>query len=106
MSLPLVPYDAIDDKNHRTLVSQTLNSVVNGRANVTGTVTLTAGTVTTSVSDNLFGSSYVPVLVPTTANAAAALGTTYVSTRVNGSFTLTHANNAQTDRTFLYVRWG
>jgi hypothetical protein len=41
--------------------------------------------------------------MPTTANTAAQLGngTIYVNGRANGSFTLTHANNAQTDRIFL-----
>jgi hypothetical protein len=48
----------------------------------------------------------VILLSPTTANAAAALATTYVSAVTQGSFTLTHANNAQTDKTFGYVALG
>lgn len=65
-----------------------------------GTVTLTASATTTTVTDKSITSESVIALMPTTANAAAALGTTYVSARSKGSFTLTHANNAQTDRTF------
>jgi hypothetical protein len=40
-----------------------------------------------------------------TANAAAEVGngTIYVSAVTNGSFTLTHANNSQVDRTFRYA---
>jgi hypothetical protein len=47
-------------------------------------------------------------LFPRTAHAAAELaaGGCYVSAVGSGSFTLTHANNAQTDRTFSYVCLG
>jgi hypothetical protein len=46
--------------------------------------------------------------MPTTANAAAELGngTLHVSARAKGSFTLTHANNAQPDRSFDYAMIG
>jgi hypothetical protein len=47
----------------------------------------------------------VIVFTPTTANAAAEQGggTMYLSARAKQGFTLTHANNSQTDRTFLYI---
>ena len=47
-------------------------------------------------------------LFPKTAHAAAELaaGGCYVSAVAAGTFTLTHANNAQTDRTFAYVCLG
>lgn len=106
MSLPLVPIDGLDERTHTLLLAQTLNKVIGGRANNVGTLTLTANAATTTVSDNQFESSMVPVLIATTANAAGAVGGLYVSARAKGSFTLTHANTATTDRTFLYVRWG
>ena len=71
--------------------------------NVT-TLTLTANTTTTVL--NWYGLSPQSVVVfdPKTANAAAELaaGTMYVLTanRGNNAFTVTHANNAQVDRTF------
>jgi LDH2 family malate/lactate/ureidoglycolate dehydrogenase len=77
-----------------------------GRSNATGTVTLTESATTTAVTDANFAAGSTVMLTPTTSNAAAALGTTYVSARANGSFTLTHANNSQTDRTFLYAIQG
>ena len=42
--------------------------------------------------------------MPTTANASAeqGAGTMFVGPRAKQSFTITHANNAQTDRTFAY----
>lgn len=106
MTTPFVITDIRDEKQHRLLLATAINRILKGVANNTGTVTLTAGTTATTVSDNQFESGMVPLLTPTTANAAGALATTYVSARTNGSFTLTHANDASTDRTFLYVRWG
>jgi hypothetical protein len=44
----------------------------------------------------------VVLIVPKTANAAAALSTTFISAVNNGSFTVTHAASSQTDRTFGY----
>ena len=43
--------------------------------------------------------------MPTTANASAEVGagTIYVSARAKQTFTLTHANNGQTDRTYKYA---
>ena len=83
-----------------------LNEVLRGRMNAVGTVTLTANAATTTIVNNLMAPDMAVFLVPTTANAAAALATTYISTRDSGSFVLTHANNAQADKTFLYVTLG
>lgn len=77
-----------------------------GRSNATGAATLTAGTTTTTVTAINCGAASKVFLSPTTANAATALATTYVSTVAAGSFILTHANNAQTDRTFGFVCLG
>ena len=43
-----------------------------------------------------------PFLLPLTANAAAALSTTYASSITATGFTLTHANAGTTDRTFAF----
>lgn len=106
MTINAVPLSGPDLALQSLLLSTTLNEVLKGRANNTGTLTLTDNVTTTAVEDNQFQSDMVPLLIPTTANAAGALATTYVSARANGSFTLTHANAATTDRTFLYARWG
>lgn len=79
-----------------------IRDLFEGRRNTTGTVTLTANAASTTVTHANFGAASVPQLMPTTANAAAALATTYVSARTNGTFTLSHANNAQNDKTFYY----
>lgn len=68
-----------------------------------GEVTLTASATTTTVSDGGVYAGDRIFLQPTTANAAAAIPTTFVSSITNGEFTLTHANAVSTDRTFLYL---
>lgn len=79
-----------------------------GRSNATGTVTLTVSAATTTVTDNNCAPGTVPILVPTTANAATEVGngTIYISAVANKSFTITHANAATTGRTFLYALLG
>jgi len=82
-----------------------------GRSNATGTVTLTtssATTVVTPTQSGMIASGSVPILVPTTANAAAEVsgGTMYVSSVGKDTFTITHTNSATTGRTFLYAILG
>lgn len=106
MTRPLVPIDNVNERNWLYLLARSVNLLLYGGANVTGEFTLTANVTTTTVTDNRFEAQMVPVFVPTTANAAGAVATTYISARAAGGFTVTHANAATTDRTFLYVRWG
>lgn len=85
-------------------IATTVNSILDGRQNNVGSVTLTANATTTSVTDFRVGADSVITLMPTTANAAAAIATTYVSSidPLTNTFVLTHANNAQADKTFKY----
>lgn len=80
-----------------------IQSLYNGRSNAAGSVTLAAGATSTVVSAPNCAPQSAVFLFPRTANAAAALATTFVSAAGNKSFTITHANNAQTDRTFFFV---
>jgi phage baseplate assembly protein gpV len=80
-----------------------INAVLQGRSNAVGTVTLTAGATTTTITDPRISADSAIVLVPTTANAAGAIATTYQSTTANGSVVIQHSNTASTDRTFKYV---
>jgi hypothetical protein len=88
--------------------AQAINELWQGRSNAVGRVTLTANDTTTVVAAENCGDESEVFLFPRTANAAAEIGagTIYVSAVGNGTFTLTHANNAQTDRTFGYVAIG
>lgn len=106
MSLPYQQKRDLPVNIHLWNLTDAINAIIDGRSNAVGSVTLTANTTTTVVEDNRFQSEMIPMLCPMTANAAAAVTTTYVSDRTKGSFTLTHANNAQLDREFGYVRFG
>lgn len=79
-----------------------INEIRKGRSDATGTVTLTAGAGSTDVDAINCAEGSIPVLVPMSATAATewAAGTIHVSAVSNGSFTITHANNAVATRTF------
>ena len=90
----------------RRAVVTAVNSIMNGGVNCTGEITLEASTTTTTLADPRLGIGSAILFMPLTANAAAELytnGTMYVSAQTKGAATVTHANNAQTDRTFRYV---
>ena len=86
-------------------ISEVVNNILDGNTNNKGSVTLTASAASTAVADLRAGPESVILLMPTTANASAeqGAGTIYVSARAKQTFTLTHANNGQTDRTYKYA---
>lgn len=94
-----------DEKDLRKIVLA-VNQLGLGRSNAVGTVTLTANATTTTVTAQNCASGSSVHLTAKTAHAAAALATTYIGTVSNGSFVITHANNAQTDRDFFWVALG
>lgn len=106
MAIPYLFVDDPDERRHRERLASAVNALIAGKLDVVGSFTLAANVTSTTVSDNKFESNMAVVWVPTTANAAGAVGGLYLSARAQGSFTLTHANTASTDRTFLYVRLG
>lgn len=86
----------------------TINQLILGNLNNTATITLTANAATTTVTNSRVSANTHLEFMPTTANAATELasGSMYVSSRNKGEFVITHANNAQTDRTFSYLHVG
>lgn len=86
----------------------TVRQLCEGRSNAVGTFTITANAASTVVTSVTCGSGSSVLCFPTTANAAAEIGngTMYIGTVANQSFTVTHANNAQVDRTFMYAAIG
>lgn len=102
------------DANYRRLpvvaedgreIALVVNGILDGKINATGSVTLTASAASTAVTEDRAGDDSVILFMPTTANAASeqAAGGMYVSSRGKQTFTITHANNTQSDRTFEYV---
>lgn len=71
----------------------------------TFTVTLSSGTAATSVSNSMAGYDSVMVFLPMSANAATDMNSMFISAgaKLSGSFTITHANNGNGDRTFQYA---
>jgi hypothetical protein len=84
------------------IINTAIRQLAEGGTNSLSNLTLTPSATTTIVSDPLATADSHIALCPLTANAAAALATTYVSARSKGTFTLTHANTATVDRTFVY----
>lgn len=82
-------------------IAQVLQGAMRGDLNCTKlSVTLTTSSATTTLNDTRIGPESVIIFMPTTANAAAELGTLYVTGRGDGTCTINHANNAQADRTY------
>lgn len=84
-------------------VASVVNLIVDGKINAFGSFTLIANQTTTVVTDLRAGSNSIINFTPTTSNAAAALTTTFISERAKQSFTITHSNNSQTDKTYNYI---
>lgn len=86
--------------------------ILQGRSNAVGTVTLRANQATTIVDKSVspgalnVAEDSIIHLSPKTANAAVAKQTAYVSLTEQGGFVITHANNAQTDKTFGWSAHG
>lgn len=104
LSHPVVPIEwEGEEREHRRKIALALNGVLRGQLNNLGSVTLTASSTTSAVRNPNVSAGSKIFLFPTTANAATALATTYKSAAEEGLITLTHASNAQTDRTFDYA---
>lgn len=90
-------------------MAKRINEISLGKTNNIIEITLTAnvGTSTITLPPFLLGQDTQVLFAPTTANAAAELGAgiIYVSSRDvrNNQMTITHQNNAQTDRTFKAI---
>jgi hypothetical protein len=95
------------ERNLQTIVDA-IRQLFEGRSNAVGSVTLTANAATTVVAGPNIGLDSSIFLFPKTSNAAAAVATTFVlaANVVRGQFTISHANNAQTDKSFFWVALG
>jgi hypothetical protein len=89
---------------HARRLFEVVQQMRRGKMECVTEVTLDANEATTVLNFKGLSPQSVVIFDPKTANAAAELygGTMYVLTanRGNDVWTITHANNAQTDRTF------
>jgi hypothetical protein len=85
-------------------ITDVVRQLCEGRSNATGTVTLAANAVTTTVEAPSAAVGSTVQLTPATADAAADFATTYVlaSNITQGQFIVSHANKATTDRIFFF----
>jgi len=106
MAYAIVPELLSDDKEHRRQLARAIKSIISGgKINVTLDVTLTANSATTNIVDARISiqSAIIPGMAMT-ANAAAAIAAgIWVSNLNNGSATLNHNNNANTDKSIRFV---
>lgn len=79
-----------------------INQVINGKINSVSTVTLNAGATTTTVHDPLVSKSSVFVFSAQTAHAAAIAQPYVLPANITDDFSyiITHANDANVDKTF------
>ena len=109
MSYPGIPYFLSNPLEFAQKVALVVNGIMQGRTNNYGTVTLTANAATTTVTlaEGRLSANSVILFEPTTLNAAIELygGTMYRSATnvLSKTFTITHSNDASTDRTFNYA---
>lgn len=97
------------DPNGRRLY-EVVSRIMAGKIDAVTELTLTANSATTTFNYVGLSPQSVVVFDPKTANAATEFhgGTMYALTanRGNDQWTITHANNAQTDRTFQVLIMG
>jgi hypothetical protein len=88
------------------LIAAKVNQIMRGKTNNVGEVTLNASSTTTNVTVpvGVFGDKTVFLFDPTTSTAATAFGSgsMYVSARNPdlGTYTITHPNTADANKTF------
>lgn len=99
--------DMPDERQHRRQLAQQLTTTIQGRIDCTLSLTLTANVASTTITDSRISLSTAVLAMPTTANAAAEIGAgTMYFTPSAGQCVVTHANNAQIDRTFTMALIG
>jgi len=102
----LVPELMTDVTSWVRIIAVKLNQIMRGKTNNIGEVTLTANATTTdiAVAVGVFGEKTVFIFDATTSTAATALGSgsMYVSARNPdlGTYTITHPNTADANKTF------
>lgn len=99
--------DMPDERQHRRQLAQQLTRTVQGGVDCTLTLTLTENVGSTTIIDSRISLSTAVLAMPATAQAAAEIGNgTMYFTPTAGQCVVTHANNAQTDRTFTIALLG
>ena len=101
---PLAPtyWGAVEEGLRK--VAEVVNSLRDGKINSVGTVTLTANSTTTTITDARISPTSKVLPIATSATAAATTG--LFVTAGTGSAVITHNSTADLDRTFSYAIFG
>ena len=84
-------------------IAEITNSILNGKLNCTGNITLNSSGTTTTLYNERIGYDSVILLMPRNANAAGETDHTYVSSKAIGSCVITHRNHGHADNNWDYV---
>ena len=89
-------------------VAHTVNNILKGKINAVFSVTLTAGAGTTTINNPLVTKNSAFLFSPQTANAAAIAAPHVLQSNITEgtSFIITHANDANADKTFMLCLLG
>lgn len=93
---------------HRRKLAEAVNTLTQGKMNVTIDVTLTAGATTTTLNDARIGyySAVIPAMAQTAHGATAITAGIYVDGLKSGEAVVHHANSANTDQNIRFVILG
>lgn len=98
-----VPTTHRDTSEHLRMIAEAVNLLMRGKSNNTGSFTLTANAASTTVTDPRVSPNTRVHAVPTTANAQADyIAASFLITPGDGTFAVTHANDADADKIFVY----
>ena len=97
---PGVPDSPKDWTQFWGLRVQSIVNMLVGKANCAADLTLTANATTTTMTDARLSAVSVLAFMPTTANAASATSSIYVTAQKKGQATINHVNNASVDKTY------
>jgi len=97
-----------EEEQHRRRLAEFADRANAGKINVVTQITLAAGVTVTTITDPRIGFFSCIDLTPETANAAAAIPTTFIprATFAKGSAVINHANAATLDRSFTVKIFG
>jgi hypothetical protein len=105
-SSQLVPTFQPDEKHHRRRIATWAVEVNKGHIQNTGSVTLAASTLSTSVADSRVSPFSFIQFMPLTADALSAQPTVRVSAQTTGGFTIAHSSSASITKNFRYCILG
>lgn len=98
---PKAPQNPRAETGYLRELMRVLNSVIDGKLNNCGEVTLTNGSTSKTVKDILCSQNSVVILTPVSLRAANLSGVYVVA--ADGQFVINHANPLGSDAVFRYV---